>query len=173
MAPTLAELALHFQRSKDYDAPSLWAPLPLPLPRTIPFASLLNAYADIIRVCPPSTIGPIQGPTYENAPMGHMPLYIHFPQHIPTRSMPWYLSDNTPDMPLRMYGAVWVPFLGDGVIMDFVDISATGGTLVILINNSFADRVYIRAPEHRLPKVFGNKRRPLARLRRMISSQFH
>ncbi|KAI9057432.1 hypothetical protein FKP32DRAFT_1607355 [Trametes sanguinea] len=76
-------------------------------------------------------------------------------------------------MPLSMYQAVWVPLLGEGVITDFVDISATGGTLVILIKNLHVDRVYIRAPKHRLPKSFVDESRPLRRLRRMISSQFH
>ncbi|KAI9058101.1 hypothetical protein FKP32DRAFT_1670361 [Trametes sanguinea] len=148
--PTLSDLAIHFDMSAERTPPLLHTPVTLPLPAKIPYSSLLNKYADIIRICPPSTIGPLECYKADN-PRAPVPLYIEFPLDVPTPDEPWTLSDATPRVPIWNYREVYVPFLGIGVIMDFIDVSSSGGTMVITLRRLPMDRIYIRVPRSRLP----------------------
>ncbi|KAJ3008529.1 hypothetical protein NUW54_g3118 [Trametes sanguinea] len=148
--PTLSDLAMHFDSSVERTPPLLQTPITLPLPARIPYSSLLNKYTAIIRICPPSTIGPLE--CYKAAdPRGPIPLYIEFPLDVPTPDEPWTLSDATPWIPIWNYREVYVPFLGIGVIMDFINVSPSGGTMVITLRRLPMDRIYIRVPRSRLP----------------------
>ncbi|OSD03120.1 hypothetical protein PYCCODRAFT_1467409 [Trametes coccinea BRFM310] len=194
-SPTLNDLAVHFD-SVQYRRrpPLLCAPVLLPLSTKVPYASLLNSYADIMRICPPSTIGPIKG--YNSSePASPIPLYIEFPVSLPTADEPWSLSMDTPRVPLWNNRDVIVPILGEGFISDFIDFSPTGATLVIPLKHT-AGTVYIRVPWSRLPlflnaslkdtDIFNNRRDilvpvasvtsrtrvgPLSRLRKATSLQ--
>ncbi|KAI9059620.1 hypothetical protein FKP32DRAFT_1605992 [Trametes sanguinea] len=150
MPPTIADLAIHFERTVERVPPTLWAPLTR-LPRHIPYSSLINEFSDTIRVCPPSTIGPIE--RFNARQRYAIPLYIDFPLGIPSREEPWKLSSATPDALLWKGRIVFVPFIGEAIIADFVDVSPVGATLVLTPTDDREDTIFIRVSRDPPPSV--------------------
>ncbi|KAI0348748.1 hypothetical protein OH77DRAFT_1594604 [Trametes cingulata] len=151
--------------------------MPIPVNRRRPYASLFNSYIHIMRICLPSTLGPIEQGVLHDA-RNTTPIFIHFPRHLPTRNRPWEISPDYHSAGTFYPGAVvFVPLQGEGTILEIVDLSLDSGTMVISVSASPGDLVYIKAPRIflKLPTVETSihlRAHTWPRVKRMISSHF-
>ena len=153
-APSLPDLEPHFaaQRHLDRQLPELFGPFLLPVREAYPFASLFNAYGGIMRLIPPSTLGPLEYPRsrFHQSEDHPVPVFIEFPTDMPTRNTPWTLDAGHTMVDSRRRlstgTTVILPLLGKGVIDAVVDATETTGTLVITPLRCPERQVYIRAP---------------------------
>ncbi|KAH9887373.1 hypothetical protein C8Q73DRAFT_794912 [Cubamyces lactineus] len=191
-APHLSDLEPHFlAHEHQQQMPELFGPFPLPVRSTYPFASLFNAYGGIMRIVPPSTLGPLEQPhIYPRATQRSehpIAIFIYFPTSMPTQHTPWILdpvhTSHSSNEPVSIGAAVIVPLLGKGIVVDIIDITRTTAVLVVQPVRCPQQQVYIRAPmtnialpkltvnEHLLPPERTDKTWT-HKLRRAISAQF-
>ncbi|KAJ8473928.1 hypothetical protein ONZ51_g7553 [Trametes cubensis] len=189
-APQLLDLEPHFFSYQDrQQIPELFGPFPLPVRSTYPFASLFNTYGGIMRLVPPSTLGPLELPRLGVQHSYDCPiaLYIDFPTSMPTRSTPWILDPvhTLPGSDRRISSGATtiIPLLGKGTVVDIIDITTTTATLVLQPLRCPDHRIYVRTSIMKvdLPKPSLNIQYPSLsehtgrawphKLRRAISAQ--
>ncbi|KAI0349456.1 hypothetical protein OH77DRAFT_1525647 [Trametes cingulata] len=148
--PRLAELEPFFVPAQPQQEIELFAPFPLPVSDHFPFAMLLNKYGQSMRLVPPNIVGPIEHP-HTRRDWHKVPIYIQFPQHMPTPDTPWIMNTTmTPNKPLAVKTDVFLPIFGQGRIFDIMDLTESVGTLVVSPDVHPADFIYISAPRTRI-----------------------
>ncbi|KAI9057847.1 hypothetical protein FKP32DRAFT_1681084 [Trametes sanguinea] len=148
--PTLAELQIAFNTTICRKIPSLFAPILVPLPPRYPMAAVLNLYSGLMRIVPPTVIGPIESTGVS--------LFIHFPTCPPTPETPWILSDHSGKVHFELNTLVSLPILGVGEVVAIREVSIEGWSLLTIQTKRAKDMIYVLVPTEstRVLRVFSS-----------------
>ncbi|KAI0349029.1 hypothetical protein OH77DRAFT_1432420 [Trametes cingulata] len=140
-----------------------------------------------MRLVPPDVIGPIEHP-HTQSDRHKVPIYIQFPQHMPTADTSWIVDTSmTPMKPLAVETDVFLPLFGEGCIVAVVDLTEFSGNIIVSPDAHPADCIYLAVPRTRIempsPPTVNHRGPTMAipegphgvwsrKLKRAISTQF-